>query len=348
MRQSDAQRADRHAVMSEVAVSVLDIEHRLHGLLLFQQKINVAAGAVFGEVVILLALGIFEYGFGVRLLRPLNHFGAAFERLTRFRIVGHLDILGDVVAIGSLFLGANEHFFKLLFTQTIETLTFERIAFTDVDDVFAVDVDIEIKFDFCVATECGGTDGHEFHCPGVPFKCYDRGMDDILKEFVDESKGLIDQMIEILETVESDPSQLKQLETYGQIVDRIMGGSKVLALDYPFTHPVHSIANFSELCKLVGYKASQVTNNSHLITVVIAFLLDATETLQALNTEIMAPEPKRVSELLTATFLDRLQWLAKKFDENLRSSVAITKSTAKSTQDDIDALLKQMGVGVKK
>jgi len=173
-------------------------------------------------------------------------------------------------------------------------------------------------------------------------------MDDILKEFVDESKGLIEQMIEILEKVESDPSQLKELETYGQIVDRIMGGAKVLALDHPATHPVHSIANLSELCKLVGYKASQVTNNPHLITVVIAFLLDATETLASLNAEIAVPQPKKISDLLTATFLDRLQWLAKKFDENLRASVAITKESAKSTQDDIDALLRQMGVGVKK
>lgn len=173
-------------------------------------------------------------------------------------------------------------------------------------------------------------------------------MDDILKEFQLESKELIVQMIEILERVESDPSQLRELETFGQIVDRIMGGAKVLALEYPPSHPVHAIGNFSELCKLVGYKASQVTNNQHLITVVIAFLLDASETLHDLNEEIVAPAPKKISELLTATFLDRLQWVAKKFDENLRATVAVTKESAKSTQDDIDALLKQMGVGAKR
>jgi len=169
-------------------------------------------------------------------------------------------------------------------------------------------------------------------------------MDDMLKDFCAESKGLIDQMAEILEKVEADPTQFKVLEEFGQVVDRIMGSAKFLALNYPPDHPIHGMANFAELCKIIGYKASQTNNNSNLITVVVAFLFDATEALATMTYVIDTDQTKMLNEVLTSTFLDRLHWLASKFDENLRATVAITKESANSTQADIDALLKQMGV----
>jgi hypothetical protein len=170
-------------------------------------------------------------------------------------------------------------------------------------------------------------------------------MDDMLKDFCDESKGLCEQLDEILDKVESDvTTQVKHLEGFGQIVDRIMGGAKILALDYPPEHPVHAIGTFTELCKLIGYKASQVTNNPNLTTVVVAFLQDAMETLEALLEEIVSPQPQHVSEFITMTFIDRLKWLATKFDENLRATVAVSKESAQSTQNDVEALLRQMGV----
>jgi hypothetical protein len=170
-------------------------------------------------------------------------------------------------------------------------------------------------------------------------------MDDILQDFVAESKELTAQLTEVLELVEEDPKLYKELEGFGQIVDRIMGSAKYLALDLPPEHPMHAIASFTELCKIIGYKASQVGNNENLTTTVAAFLLDATETLGELYDQTLADTKGGATALLSTTFLDRLRWLATKFDENLRASVAITKESAKSTQDDIDAILKQMGVG---
>lgn len=163
-------------------------------------------------------------------------------------------------------------------------------------------------------------------------------------EFVVESKGLTDQLTEILESVVEDPKLFKELEAFGQIVDRIMGSAKFIALDYPPEHPSHAIANFTELCKIIGYKASQVGDNPPLTSTVAAFLLDATETLDQLYKQLESGQSEQLSSLLTTTFLDRLRWLATKFDENLRTTVAINKESAKSTQNDIDAILKQMGI----
>lgn len=169
-------------------------------------------------------------------------------------------------------------------------------------------------------------------------------MDDMLKDFVDEAKELTDQLTEILEVVEGEPGKYKEFERFGQIVDRLMGGAKLCALDHPQDHPVHTIANFTELCKIIGYKASQVSGNEQLATTVASFLLDATETLCALYDRCETGTKGNLNEVLTATFLDRLQWLATKFDESLRPTVAISKASANSTQSDIDSILKQMGL----
>lgn len=176
-------------------------------------------------------------------------------------------------------------------------------------------------------------------------------MDDILKEFAVESKELIQEMVDILELVEVQPDKYTELEKYGQVVDRIMGGAKVLALDHPPAHMIHTIGNFAELCKLIGYKASQIGSNAQFLTIVVAFLMDATETLQDLNSGLEGGQTKPINELVTQTFLERLRWLAGQFDKNLRASVATgTENKAgdaqleASTQADIDSLLKQMGL----
>jgi hypothetical protein len=169
------------------------------------------------------------------------------------------------------------------------------------------------------------------------------GVDEILVEFLNESKQLTEELIPILEKVEEDPTHYKEFDTFGQIIDRIMGGAAVLALDRPAGDPVHMIAKFTELCKVIGYKASQV-NNPELATITASFLIDASETLLELYEQIKSGQAGSIGEYLTETFLDRLKWLAKKFDDSLSGSIAVTKESAASAQDDIDAILKQMGM----
>lgn len=168
-------------------------------------------------------------------------------------------------------------------------------------------------------------------------------MDEIISEFQSESKELVGQLIEVLETIEGHYSRYKELEGYGQMVDRIMGAAKSLALepgDYKDT--MEMIGRYAELCKIVSYKASQVGNNESLFNVVVALLLDATEALQEMILGLSKSSKINMKEVLTKTFLDRLRWVSEQFDANLRSSVGVAKTMS---QNDIDQVLKSMGFG---
>jgi hypothetical protein len=186
-------------------------------------------------------------------------------------------------------------------------------------------------------------------------------MNEILIEFQSESKALIVQLMQILESVEAEPSLYKSLEQYGQIVDRIMGAAKSLNQMIPHNAKLETIGNFAALGKVIGYKASQVGNNEQLVTVAVALLLDATEVLGQLNDTLLETGSTANGELLSDTFLDRLKWLATKFDETLRATLAIDKSSAKPSGkaaqpnatgpqayqpvlNEIDAVLKKLGV----
>lgn len=168
---------------------------------------------------------------------------------------------------------------------------------------------------------------------------------EILKEFQTESKNLIEKMNSILESCEDDPSQVQRLEEYGQTVDRIMGAAKSLALMLPPDHLIHKIADYTAICKAVGYKSSQIRENDQFYDICVALLADGTEVLQAMIDGLS--KPVVVKELFSKTFLDRLRWVSGEFSANIRASVDVTKASkdkGKMSQSDIDALLKKLGM----
>ncbi len=166
----------------------------------------------------------------------------------------------------------------------------------------------------------------------------------ILKEFVQESKSLIMESLEILEEVESDPSQVKKLEVYGNSVDRIMGGAKNLALMAEAGHPIHFIGDYCALCKAVGYKSSQIVNNPDFLMICVALMLDATEMLNEMVEKLISTE-KMEATTLSKTFLDRLQWVSNQFGKDIRETVGAKASGEKSFgQSEIDELLKKLGI----
>ncbi|NJL24357.1 MAG: hypothetical protein HC902_03735 [Calothrix sp. SM1_5_4] len=143
---------------------------------------------------------------------------------------------------------------------------------------------------------------------------------------------MVRQLIDILESIEGDYSQYRRLEEFGQIVDRIMGSAKSLAVMIPSHKAVlESIGLYGELCKAVSYKASQVDNNPELYNIVVALLLDATEMLEEM-VERSENEELDMRRYLTSAFIDRLKWIDQRFPSNLRGSVAI------------EGLLKALGV----
>lgn len=170
---------------------------------------------------------------------------------------------------------------------------------------------------------------------------------EILKEFQLESQALTEQMLEILESIEGDFSQVKRLEEYGQTVDRIMGGAKSLAMSTTNAeHAIHKIGDYSALCKAVGYKASQIKNNSGFYDICVALLLDATELLEEMINSITENKPKEVKQLLSKTFLDRLRWVSNQFSAEYRASVEVKENNApkKLGQSEIDDILAKLGL----
>jgi len=167
---------------------------------------------------------------------------------------------------------------------------------------------------------------------------------DIVKDFMLESKGIIQDLVDLLESVEGDFSQVSQLEGYGQKVDRIMGGAKSLALLVPQDHPLHMVADYAALCKAVGYKASQIQGNPQFFDICVALLLDATETLSEWIENLGKDSAEDMKSSLTTTFLERLRWVSNQFGADVRSSVDANQKSKKMDQNEIDDLLRKLGV----
>ena len=166
-------------------------------------------------------------------------------------------------------------------------------------------------------------------------------MDEIITEFQSESEMLVGQMLELLESIEGEPSQVKRLAQYGQYVDRMMGTSKSLALAVPERQAQFStIGTYCEICKQVGYKGSQITQNEELYNVVVALLLDATEMLQSMISAL-GVQTVDLKSFLSETFLDRLLWVTQQFAPEVRGTVA---SVSKA---DLTHLLRSLGVKMK-
>jgi len=172
-------------------------------------------------------------------------------------------------------------------------------------------------------------------------------MDELTKEFKQETEELVKQLINILEKAEEALNKSKLLEEYGQIVDRIMGGAKSLSVSIPEESvEIDKIGTYAELCKHVGYKSSQVGNNTQLVDICVAFLFDATEIIETFLRQLSNEGRVDFENEISDTFLDRLHWLDKQFDENLRGTLNIGDDhlSKEEKEDTIAELLKAMGV----
>jgi hypothetical protein len=140
---------------------------------------------------------------------------------------------------------------------------------------------------------------------------------ELVKIFKDESDVLLQELQGILEKLEED-TQLeavsKNLELYGQAIDRMMGAAKSLSFN--------RIGKLCELGKMVGYKSSQA-KDENLNQIVIAFLFDATEHLKEMIINLPSSESQDAKMAMSATLMSRLKWLVEKFKHIERGSVAI-------------------------
>ncbi|MCX7978796.1 MAG: hypothetical protein N2578_07310 [Bdellovibrionaceae bacterium] len=164
----------------------------------------------------------------------------------------------------------------------------------------------------------------------------------ILDEFVLESKSLISDCMSILEDCEGDFTQVQRLREYGNKVDRVMGAARSLAMMAGPNHALHLIGDYSAVCKAVGYQASQIVDNEQFYDICVALLLDATEGLQEMVSNITQSSDD-LKRKIPPAFLDRLQWVSGKFSAEVQKSVS-SRPSEKLAQDEIDALMKKLGL----
>ncbi len=160
----------------------------------------------------------------------------------------------------------------------------------------------------------------------------DPSMKEIIVDFCDEAESLFDELQVSLEILEDMPSNTKELEKFGQIIDRIMGAAKSIGAT--------EIATFCELGKIIGYKSSQI-KDIPLIEVVVAILFDSLDLLRKMIKSLRDGNDQIMKNLNTKAFVTRLNWLSAKFKDIDRASVAIGDNL---TQNSIDDLMQSLGL----
>ena len=160
----------------------------------------------------------------------------------------------------------------------------------------------------------------------------DESMASVVDEFCEESNRLLDKCEEILEDFE-DNEDPEKLEEFGQTIDRIMGAAKSL--------DANTTGVLAELGKTIGYKSSQC-EDKELLEVVGAILFDLVDVMKRLISNIEAAKEEKAQGLNIDALKTRFVWLADKFKDIERSSVAI--NDGKQSQEDIDQILKNLGI----
>ena len=165
----------------------------------------------------------------------------------------------------------------------------------------------------------------------------DPAMKEIVDDFCVEAQGLFVELEGALESLEENPTNGKELENFGQIIDRIMGAARSIGAT--------EIATFCELGKTIGYKSSQ-TKDEPLLNVVIAILFDAVDILSKMVEKLKTGDSIPLKGLNTEAFVSRLKWLSDKFKNIDRASCIIEDPDSKKnlTQNSIDDLMSSLGL----
>lgn len=160
----------------------------------------------------------------------------------------------------------------------------------------------------------------------------DPSMKEIIVDFCNEADELFIQLENSLELLEANPLATKELEKFGQVIDRIMGAAKSIG--------AAEIATFCELGKVIGYKSSQI-NDVPLIEIVVAVLFDSLHMLRKMTMALRAGDDKCMNKLNTKAFATRLNWLSEKFKAIERASCTVDGNLS---QQSIDDLMQSLGL----
>ncbi len=165
----------------------------------------------------------------------------------------------------------------------------------------------------------------------------DESMKEIVDDFCKETNTLFVKLKSSLDNLELSPTNTKELENFGQMIDRIMGAAKSIGAT--------EIATFCELGKIIGYKASQ-TIDVPLLNVVIAILFDTVDLLEKMISKLQTGNATPLRGLNTDAFVTRLRWLSDKFKNIERASCIAEDPDSKKnlSQSSIDDLMNSLGL----
>lgn len=164
----------------------------------------------------------------------------------------------------------------------------------------------------------------------------------IVKDFVSESKNLIHLMLSLLEKTENDFGSVKKLANYSGIVERVKNRAGSLVLMVSRDDALNLIADYADLCKVVSLKASEISKNQELFKVCVAFLLDATETLDFLLDHLDETKDE-LKKHFSRTFIERLQWISHQLSHDEKERLG-QDGEGRLGQSDIDALMSKLGL----
>lgn len=166
-------------------------------------------------------------------------------------------------------------------------------------------------------------------------------MTELLVDFKAESVELATQMLDILEQCEAGTKGPAALEEFGMFSDRIMGAAKTIVLQLPeYEVRLKAISEFTELCKLLGYKTSQLKINSGVWPVALAILLDAAEEIMKMINAITDESAEKNKNLLAKTLLDRLAWLNQQYSSDIQGTVPMRGHDITDSSEVQDLLTK--------
>ncbi len=163
-----------------------------------------------------------------------------------------------------------------------------------------------------------------------------------MNEFRGRAQPLLVQIRLILEKTEGSLHEAPNLKEFARIIDLIFQSSRTLGQSIDTVqHPIHRIRDYAMLCRAVSLQTAEIIENAALFDTAVALLMDATDVLaEMICTEPTVEDPVKVH--LNQKLVERLQWLSYQF----RGMIPDQKITAekKLNQDDIDDLLKKLGV----
>ena len=144
--------------------------------------------------------------------------------------------------------------------------------------------------------------------------------EEILEEFVVESKGLLAELTTVVEQIEAaseDSSKAfpeELLREFAQKIDRIMGAAKTIEVMDEGNLVLGAIGQLSETCKAMGYQAAEKKRTA-LLPFFAAFWMETIEVVgELLECANSTEEAGAILQSFSPVLQKRLTWLQSKIN----------------------------------